>query len=67
MFGFILSLLLLSTALYTDSQCPLTLSNGSDRRTHHDKLSIMQYNVEWAFIDYSRINIITCLTNGWVL
>jgi exonuclease III len=47
-------LLLLTSALSNDSQCPITQSKGSDRRTHPDKLSLMQYNVEWAFIDYYK-------------
>ena len=51
---FFAALLLLTSAFSNDSQCPLTQSKGSDRRTHPDKLSLMQYNVEWAFIDYYK-------------
>lgn len=47
-------LLLFKSTLSNDTQCPIILSNGGDRRTHPDKLSIMQYNVEWAFIDYYK-------------
>ena len=31
-------LLLLKSTLSNDTQCPITLSNGGDRRTHPDKL-----------------------------
>jgi endonuclease/exonuclease/phosphatase family metal-dependent hydrolase len=34
----------------TDSECPLVTSHN-DRRTNKNALRIMQYNVEWLFID----------------
>jgi len=34
-----------------DTECPYVSSNG-DRRLNKDKLRIVQYNVEWLFIDY---------------
>ena len=37
----------------SETFCPYVNSYGEDRRTHTDKLTIMQYNVEWAFLDYN--------------
>ena len=34
-----------------DTECPIVTSNG-DRRTDKSKLRLVQYNVEWLFIDY---------------
>lgn len=37
----------------TDSDCPYVSSSQiSDRRTNSSRLRLMQYNVEWLFIDY---------------
>lgn len=37
----------------SETYCPYVDTYGEDRRTHTDKLTIMQYNVEWAFLDYN--------------
>ena len=36
---------------YSDTECPYVSSIG-DRRINKDKLRLVQYNVEWLFIDY---------------
>lgn len=52
------SLLFLSSIVNvfaTDSQCPDPLiynTTNNDRRDDKSKLTIMQYNVEWLFLDY---------------
>lgn len=35
-----------------DTECPLVSSSG-DRRTNKNSLRIVQYNVEWLFVDYN--------------
>ena len=59
MFKFISTLFLTSLALHpaaaTDTQCPDPLAYNSsvqDRRFDKTKLKLMQYNVEWLFLDY---------------
>ena len=59
MFKFISTFLLTSLALHptiaTDTQCPDPLAYNSsvqDRRFDKTKLKLMQYNVEWLFLDY---------------
>ena len=48
----VLFLLLTSSSLiYADTECPHVSSIG-DRRNNKEKLRIVQYNVEWLFIDY---------------
>jgi exonuclease III len=42
---------LLSNFIFADTECPYISSIG-DRRSNKDKLRIVQYNVEWLFIDY---------------
>lgn len=37
--------------LGTDTQCPYILTNPEDRRIEKSKLRLVQYNVEWLFID----------------
>ena len=37
---------------YLDSQCPDVLDEPQDRRQDNTKLRLMQYNVEWFFLDY---------------
>jgi len=39
------------TVYSTDTQCPYTPSNPSDRRESKSKLRLIQYNVEWMFYD----------------
>ena len=50
---FILPLLfsLFSSVVLSDTECPVVTSIG-DRRTDKNKLRLVQYNVEWLFIDY---------------
>ena len=38
----------------TDTQCPdpILYDNIGDRRTDKSSLKLMQYNVEWLFLDY---------------
>ena len=35
-----------------DTECPMVTTPGADRRTYKNKLRLVQYNVEWLFIDY---------------
>jgi len=42
---------LYSTLFATDTECPMVSSIG-DRRKDTSKLRLVQYNVEWLFIDY---------------
>ena len=35
-----------------DTECPVVSSSG-DRRTNKNSLRIVQYNVEWLFVDYN--------------
>ena len=37
--------------VYSDTECPNVLNIG-DRRVNKNKLRLVQYNVEWLFIDY---------------
>ncbi len=39
-------------SVYSDTECPVVSSPGSDRRADKSKLRLVQYNVEWLFIDY---------------
>lgn len=39
------------TVLKADTECPF-VSSSQDRRKYKDRLRLMQYNVEWLFIDY---------------
>ena len=39
------------TILSTDTQCPYTLTNPEDRRIEKSKLRLVQYNIEWMFVD----------------
>jgi exonuclease III len=63
------NLLLLFCLIYSiyaaDTECPNVLSVG-DRRVNKNKLRLMQYNVEWLFIDY--YSAMDCPGNGctWV-
>lgn len=43
---------LLSLGFSTDTECPAVSTIG-DRRLNNNKLRLMQYNVEWLFIDYN--------------
>jgi hypothetical protein len=37
--------------IMADTECPLVTTNG-DRRQDKNKLRLVQYNVEWLFIEY---------------
>ena len=51
MFKWILLLSLFANIIFADTECPLVSSIG-DRRNDKNKLRLVQYNVEWLFIDY---------------
>ena len=38
--------------LASDTECPVVTNPGGDRRADKNKLRLVQYNVEWLFIDY---------------
>jgi exonuclease III len=42
---------LFANIVFADTECPYVTTNG-DRRSDKNKLRIVQYNVEWLFIDY---------------
>lgn len=54
--NFCLNLLLLSSpgifASYDDTQCPDLTHEQNDRRNNKDTFRLVQYNVEWLFLDY---------------
>ena len=51
----ILLILLINCYLcYCYQDCPNVITPNSDRRTDKNKLRLMQYNVEWLFIDYYK-------------
>jgi exonuclease III len=41
----------LASLAFSDTECPYVSTIG-DRRSNKDKLRLVQYNVEWLFIDY---------------
>lgn len=45
-------LLLPTNSQYLDTQCPDITDKPQDRRQDKTKLRLMQYNVEWFFLDY---------------
>lgn len=51
MIYWLLFLSLFSNIAFADTECPYVTS-AEDRRTNKNKLRIVQYNVEWLFIDY---------------
>jgi exonuclease III len=51
MLKFLLFLSLFANIVFSDTECPLVSSIG-DRRKDKSKLRLVQYNVEWLFIDY---------------
>jgi exonuclease III len=62
----ILGLVLVMQRVVGDTECPAVLNPGTDRRREKDKLRLVQYNVEWLFVDYySPMN---CPGNGctWI-
>jgi exonuclease III len=48
---YLLSLLLFAVSVFSDTECPVISSFG-DRRKDKNSLRLVQYNVEWLFIDY---------------
>jgi exonuclease III len=50
MFKFIV-LLFFANFVFSETECPY-ISTIEDRRSRKDKLRLVQYNVEWLFIDY---------------
>jgi hypothetical protein len=36
---------------FSDTECPYVSTSG-DRRSDKSKLRLVQYNVEWLFVDY---------------
>jgi exonuclease III len=65
MYNLLLLFCLIYGYIYADTECPNVLSVG-DRRLNKNKLRLMQYNVEWLFIDY--YSAMDCPGNGctWV-
>ena len=53
MYKVLLNLLLLFTIVAGDSECPTVITH-EDRRINKNNLRIVQYNVEWLYIDYYR-------------
>lgn len=51
MIQFLLFLSLFARFVYADTECPYVSTIG-DRRVNKNKLRLVQYNVEWLFIDY---------------
>jgi exonuclease III len=41
-----------SMNVFADTECPVVTNIGGDRRVDKNKLRLVQYNVEWLFIDY---------------
>jgi hypothetical protein len=56
-----LILSLFAGIVFSDSECPAVTSIG-DRRSDKSKLRLVQYNVEWLFIDY--FSTMDCPGNG---
>jgi len=50
-FAFFLSFLV--NLVFADTECPIVSNGGDDRRIDKSKLRLVQYNVEWLFIDYN--------------
>lgn len=50
---FLFFLWLFCKNIFADTECPTFIaSNNSDRRKNKNLLRIVQYNVEWLFVDY---------------
>lgn len=49
-----LALCCLFTLGTSDTYCPVVNNKGNDRRENKNNLRIMQYNVEWLFLDYYK-------------
>jgi exonuclease III len=53
MLQWILFFSLFTNKIFADTECPYVSSGGGgDRRKDKNKLRLVQYNVEWLFIDY---------------
>ena len=51
---FIVLLFAFFNLITAETFCPLVNTPAQDRRTHTNSLKIMQYNIEWAFLDYYK-------------
>lgn len=51
MFQLLFLLFLFVNTTFADTECP-TVSSIGDRRKNKNKIRLVQYNVEWLFIDY---------------
>ena len=49
-----LALCCLFSLVNTETFCPVVNNKGQDRRENKNNLRIMQYNVEWLFLDYYK-------------
>jgi len=58
---YILFFIFFSSLVFADTECPTVITNG-DRRNDKNKLRLVQYNVEWLFIDY--YSAMDCPGNG---
>lgn len=56
MLGLVRSLALCCLISFVNSEtyCPVVNNKGDDRRENKNNLRIMQYNVEWLFLDYYK-------------
>lgn len=61
MIYYLLLFSLFSSLVFADTECPIITANG-DRRSDKTKLRLVQYNVEWLYIDY--YSAMDCPGNG---
>ena len=61
MIYYLLLFSLFSSLVFADTECPIVTTIG-DRRSDKTKLRLVQYNVEWLFIDY--YSAMDCPGNG---
>lgn len=54
MYKYAFLFVLFINSIFSEKDCPNVLSNINDRRINKDKLRLVQYNVEWLFIDYYK-------------
>ena len=58
----VISLLANIGIVHADTQCPIVPTTSDDRRTNKNSLRIVQYNVEWLFVDHNSQS--DCPGNG---
>lgn len=51
-FKYILLVSSLFSVIKSDSECPIVQNPNQDRRNNTNSLRLVQYNVEWLFVDY---------------